>query len=105
MELKHDYWKGQFEDIIESFIKSISQYSINHNGIKIGFTNDPERQLKEHIESNDGWKKMVVKYETHSENYIHTMEELLAHYHWEYVNNENRVANKTPPYYLYILIK
>lgn len=105
MELKHDYWTGQFEEIIGSFIKSISHYSINHNGIQIGITNNPERRRQEHIASKKGWKKMVVKYETTSINYINVMEEILTNYHWEYVNNEKRSATITEPYYLYILIK
>ena len=108
MELKHDYWQGQFEDILGTFIKSISQYSINHNGIKIGITNDPEKRLKEHITSNVGWKKMIIKYETTSINYINVMEELLINYHWEILSNiRGNVGetHKTPPYYLYIVIK
>ena len=108
MELKYDYWTGHFEDIKGSLIKSISQYSINHNGIKIGITNDPERRIKEHQNNNLGWKKMIVKYQTNSVNYINIMEELLINYHWEYLSNirgGGGESNAKPPYYLYILIK
>ena len=108
MELKHDHWQGQFEDILGTFIRSISQYSINHNGIKIGITNNPERRINELKASNDGWEKMIVKYETTSINYINVMEELLSNYHWEYNSNiRGNVGetHKTPPYYLYIVIK
>lgn len=107
MELKHDYWQGQFEDILRTFIRSISQYSINHNNIKIGITNDPEKQLKEHQNSNLGWKNMIIKYQTNSVNHINTMEELLINYHWEYLSNirGRGEPNAKPPYYLYLLIK
>lgn len=108
MELKHDHWQGHFEDILATFIRSISQYSINHNGIKIGITNDLERQLKEHKSSNKDWKRMLVKYETNSINYINIIEEKLSNYHWEYTSNIRHDANdgqKNPPYYLYIIIK
>ena len=108
MELNHDHWTGNFEDILGTFIRSISQYSINHNGIKIGITNNPQRRINELIASNGGWKKMIVKYETSSLNYINVMDELLSNYHWECNSNiggNMDETHKTPPYYLYILIK
>lgn len=105
MELKYDYWTGQFEDIKGSLIRNISQYSINNNAIKIGITSNPERKIKEHLDSNLGWKKMVIKYQTSSVNYINVMEEILINYHWEYTNNERNMFNQSKFYYLYILIK
>ena len=106
MELKYDYWTGHFEEVKGTLIRNISQYSINHNAIKIGITNNPERRIKEHQNSNLGWKKMIVKYQTNSVSYINTMEELLINYHWEYLSNiKNGGLNANPPYYLYLLIK
>lgn len=105
MELKYDYWTGQFDDIKDSLIRNLSQYSINNNGIKIGVTTNPERRIKEHHNSNLGWKKMIVKYQTNSVTYITIMEEILVNYHWEYLNNERKMSNQKDSYYLYILIK
>ena len=108
MELKYDYWTGHFEDIKASLIKSISQHSINHKGIRIGITNDPERRHKEYQIGNQGWVKMIVKYETTSANYIHIMDEILSSYHWEYASNikgDVSESYKTPPFYVYLVIK
>ena len=108
MQLKYDYWTGHFEEVKGSLIRNISQYSINNTEIKIGITNDPERRIKEHQNNNLGWKKMIVKYQTNSVNYINIMEELLINYHWEYLSNIRGGGGESkakPPYYLYILIK
>lgn len=105
MELKYEYWTGHFEDVKGSLIRNISQYSINNNAIKIGITTNPEVRIREHQNSNLGWKKMIVKYQTDSINFINVMEEILINYHWEYVNNEKNVTKPNNPYFLYILIK
>ena len=108
MQLKYNYWTGHFEDVKATLIRNISQYSINNNEIKIGITNDPERRIKEHQNSNLGWQKMIVKYQTNSVIYINIMEELLINYHWEYLSNirgSNEEHKEKPTYYLYILIK
>lgn len=104
MELKYDYWTGHFEDVKGSLIRNISQYSINNNAIKIGITTNPETKIKEHRNSNLGWKKMIVKYQTDSENYINAMDEILSNYHWDIANNEKKNPSANP-YYLYLLIK
>lgn len=108
MKLQHDYWTGHFENILVNFIKSISHYSINHSSIQLGITNNPERRLAEYIASKQGWKRMVVKYETTSVNFINIIEEKLTNYHWKFTSNiKGNVseAHKTPPYYVYIIIK
>lgn len=105
MELKYDYWTGHFEDVKGSLIRNISQYSINNNAIKIGITTNPEKRKKEYQNSNLGWKKMIIKYQTDSEKYINVMDDILSNYHWDFANNEETLSESENPYYLYLLIK
>ena len=45
MELKYDYWTGNFNDVKSSLIRSVAQYNFHNSKIKIGITNDPERRV------------------------------------------------------------
>ena len=70
-----------------SLNKSVLAYSKRWKNIKIGITCDPERRAKEHAKAGI-WKKMVVKYETSSVNFINKMEQNLIENHWTILVNE-----------------
>jgi len=109
MELIHDYWKGNFNEVKLSLIRSIAQYIIHYNHIKIGITSNPNARKNQHQASDLGWSKMIVKYETSSVRYINEMEKLIIDHHWDYIANEKAGGGgpnaKTGPYYLYVLLK
>ena len=109
MELKHDYWRGNFNDVKISLIKSIAQYIRRYSTVKIGITSNPQARKNKHNASNIEWKKMIIKYETSSVNYINQMEKILIDHHWDYIANEKGGGGgpnaETGPYYLYVLLK
>ncbi len=108
MVLEYDYWKGNFSDVKNCLIRSISQYTRYYESVKVGITCDPKRRINEHNKSNVNWNKMVVKYETVSVRFINEMEKILIDYHWEFIENEIKGGggpNGKPPYYLYVLLK
>jgi hypothetical protein len=109
MEIEYNYWTGNFNDVKTSLIRSVAQYNVHYSKIKIGITNDPPRRLIEHEKTKLGWKKMIIKYHTSSVNYINEMEKIIIAHHWDIVENEVNGGGgpngKTPPYYLYVLLK
>ncbi len=109
MELDFDVRTGAFKDMKEFLIRSIQSYVMHHNSVKVGITCDPDRRFYEHSNSGKRWKKMVVKYETSSVDYINNMEKALIEHHFDFIEN---VVNggggpngKCGPYYLYVLLK
>lgn len=107
MDLEYDYWRGPINQVVESLIRSVGQYT-RHYDVKIGITNDPERRAREHSRSGIRWRRMVVKYETSSVNYINRMERIIIDYHWDYIKNKvggGGGPNGNPPFYLYVLLK
>ena len=109
MELEYDNWTGKFNEVKTALIRSVAQYNVHYSKLKIGITNNPERRVVEHDKANLGWKKMIVKYQTSSVNYINEMEKIIIDHHWDIVANEVGGGGgpnaKTGPYYLYFLLK
>ena len=108
MKLEYDYWTGSINEVSESLIRSVGQYTRYYGKVKIGITNNPERRMREHQRSSIRWGKMVVKYRTSSVNFINQLEKLLINYHWDYIKNEiggGGGPNGKEPYYLYLLLK
>lgn len=109
MELDFDIRTGAFQDMKEFLVRSIQSYLSHHRSVKVGITCDPERRFNEHANSGNGWKKMVVKYETSSVHFINNMEKALIEHHFDFIEN---VVNggggpngANGPYYLYVLLK
>ena len=108
MDIEYDYWTGSINEVTESLIRSVGQYTRHYKGVKIGITNNPERRAGEHSRSGKRWKKMVIKYKTTSINFINRIEQILIDYHWDYIKNEiggGGGPNGEGPYYLYVLLK
>ena len=108
MNIKYDYWKGSINEVTESLVRSVGQYTRNYNKVQIVITNNPERRAGEHRRSSVRWNKMVVKYETTSINFINTIEKILINHHWDYIKNKvggGGGPNGHGPYYLYVLLK
>lgn len=108
MELRYDYWTGNFGSVKTSLIKSIQRYAYLYDNVKIGITSNPDSRKNKHRSSGQGWQKMIVKYETSSVRYINEMEKLLIDHHWEVITNLRGGGggpNGSPPYYLYVLVK
>jgi hypothetical protein len=108
MKLENDYWTGSINEIIETLIRGIGQYTRHYSHVKIGITNNPSRRFQEHSRSGDNWKRMIIKYKTSSINFIKQIETILIDNHWDYVRNKvggggGREGMK--PYYLYVLVK
>lgn len=77
MELKYDYWTGNFSYVKTLLIRSIQRYAYLYDNVKIGITSNPDARKSKHKSSGQGWKKMIIKYETSSVRYINEMEKLL----------------------------
>lgn len=108
MDVEYDYWTGSINEVTESLIRSVGQYTRYYNKVKIGITNNPERRAREHQKSSLRWQKMVVKYKTSSVNFINRLEKILIDYHWDYIKNEiggGGGPDGKGPYYLYVLLK
>lgn len=108
MDLEYDYWTGSNNEVIESLIRSVGQYTRHYKSVKIGITHNPDRRSNEHARSTMRWKKMVVKYKTSSINFIKKTEQILIEYHWDFIKNEvggGGGAEGEGPYYLYVLLK
>jgi hypothetical protein len=81
MTLHYSYFSGHLNTIETALKKSVSVYTEKYQQVKIGITNNPERQVKEH-EHNGTWKRMIVKYYTTFIQYINDMEHLIVAHHW-----------------------
>ena len=71
--LEYNYITGYPSDVLEHLDRSLSQYMAHYSMVKVGITGNPERRWGEH--HSDGWERMVVKYETSSENFVNQMED------------------------------
>lgn len=102
------YWTGSINNVRESLIRSVGQYTRHNSKVKIGITNNHKRRVSEHERSSVKWKVLVVKYKTTSVNFINEIERILIEHHWEYIKNEvagGGGPDGQGPYYLYVLLK
>lgn len=108
MDLEFDYWTGSLNEVTESLIRSVGQYTRNYKGVKVGITNNPKGRCSAHSRSNFRWKKMIIKYKTSSVNYINQIEKIIIEHHWDYIKNKvggGGGPDGQGPYYLYVLLK
>lgn len=81
---------GHINEVIESLNRTIGQYKRNYKQVKIGITGrDPQERFNEHLLSKN-WDRMVVIYETNSENYANKIEA------WLIAKHDDELANKKP---------
>lgn len=71
--LEYNRITGFPTNVLERLERSLSQYMSRYATVKVGITGNPQQRFaKYHAE---GWKRMVVKYETTSENFVNQMED------------------------------
>lgn len=103
-------WKGHYLSIMPSLKKAIGQYNRYCNNIKIGLTVNPDQRWQFH--KLDGWREMVVIYETNSPNYAKEIEKQLINHGWEFHYNKSwneksgggTLQHGHSKYYVYLLL-
>lgn len=102
--LEYDYIGGYPSNALEHLERSLSAYMAHNGLVKVGITGNPERRWGEH--RHDGWRRMVVKYETSSERFANQLEQHFIGSRPVLANIWAGTSHMAPSsrYYLYFLI-
>jgi hypothetical protein len=108
-EVEYNLITGHINEVIESLCRTVGQYKRNNTTVKIGITGrDPQIRFNEHL-AEGRWQRMVVIYETNSENYANKIEEWLVDQHYEGLKNTRQGGGSSLSFkgknYVYVLLR
>lgn len=99
---------GMPVDVIYNLKITLGLLKLNYTDIKIGITGrDPQARFNEH-QRDGGWERMIVKYQTTSENFANKVEDYFINKYPKLKNEWVGYSNlscKFPTYYVYFIMK
>lgn len=98
---------GMPDNVIYRLEITLGMLRSNYNDVKIGITGrDPQKRFNEH--QRDGWERMLVKYETTSENFANKIEDYFIRKYPKLKNEwigKSNLSIEAPKYYVYFIMK
>ncbi len=111
MSVRWNQWTGHYSQVAESLRRALGQYMTRNSEFKVGLTVDPDQRWGGH--APDGWREMVVIYETSSARSAAQAERELIEHGWEsqidseswnLVRGGGGLQQGYDAYYVYVLL-
>ena len=111
MPVRYKFSTGHLCNVMSALRKALGQYARHNGSIKVGLTVNPEQRWEAH--RRDGWREMVVIYETRSSRYVGDAEKkLIGHSFlrhnkrcWNIYNGGGGLREGFPKYYIYVILE